>query len=108
MLAIVTVLVLFVEAVVTTEVIEPSVPYSAVAGGLTSVRLPPIGPIWSRLSRRWNGHRGIWNVPVLCTAGDPILAEVSYSVSPSNMKKSKFFAGTWLGHKAGSAHHSHR
>jgi hypothetical protein len=41
----VTVLVLFVEPVVTIEVIEPSVPYSAVVGGLTSVRLPPIGPI---------------------------------------------------------------
>lgn len=34
--------------------------------------------------------------PVLVTAGDPMLAEVSYSVSPSNMKKSRFFAGTWL------------
>src|SRR5215467_6506363 len=44
-LATVIVVVLFVPAVVTIEVIEPSVPYSAWVGGLTSVRLPPIGPI---------------------------------------------------------------
>ena len=35
-------------------------------------------------------------LPVLVTAGDPMLAEVSYSVSPSNIKKSSCFAATWL------------
>src|SRR5215510_1156048 len=41
----VTVVVLRVAAVVTIDVIEPRVPYSSIAGGLISVRLPPIGPI---------------------------------------------------------------
>src|SRR5215471_16299924 len=36
---------LFVAAVVTIDVIDPSMPYSAVVGGSTNVRLPPIGPI---------------------------------------------------------------
>ena len=44
-LATVIVLALLVPAVVTIEVIEPSRPYSAVVGGFTNVRLPPIGPI---------------------------------------------------------------
>src|SRR5262249_43248836 len=36
---------LVVGAAVAIDVIEPSVPYSAVVGGLTSVSVPPIGPI---------------------------------------------------------------
>jgi hypothetical protein len=34
-------------AVVAIDVMLPSVPYSAVVGASVSVRLPPIGPIWS-------------------------------------------------------------
>ena len=39
---------LFVASVVTIELIDPRVPCSAWVGGSISVKLPPMGPIWSR------------------------------------------------------------